>query len=128
MVITPVIIASWILCVTAVYLWKSRLLKRTWQEPYFADTPVLIAELTHAGLAAARAWGRKGGRPRKMDRSTLMMAMTALADTNSNATDVVKKLGITTTTLIYVNGDGSVKAAGQVILNQNSDEPIKSPK
>ena len=54
-----------------------------------------------------------------------MMAMTVLADTNSNATNVVKKLGITTSTLyIYVNGDGSVKAEG----NQNSDEPIRSLK
>lgn len=82
----------------------------------------LIVERTQAGLAAARARGRKGGRPRKMDRSTLKMAMTALADTNSNATDVAKRLGITTTTLyMYVNGDGSVKAAGQAILNQNSE-------
>ena len=84
----------------------------------------LIAERTHAGLAAARARGRKGGRPRKVDRSTLMMAMSALADANSNATDVAKRLGITTTTLyMYVNGDGdgSVKAAGQAILNQNSE-------
>jgi len=54
-----------------------------------------------------------------MDRSTLKMAMTALADANSNATDVAKRLGITTTTLyMYVNGDGSVKAAGQAILKQ----------
>ncbi|TAL43754.1 MAG: recombinase family protein [Methylovulum sp.] len=82
----------------------------------------LIVERTQAGLAAARARGRKGGRPRKMDRPTLKMAMTALADTNSNATDVAKRLGITTTTLyMYVNGDGSVKAAGQAILDQNSD-------
>ena len=51
-----------------------------------------------------------------------MMAMSALADANSNATDVAKRLGITTTTLyMYVNGDGSVKAAGQVILNQNRE-------
>ena len=82
----------------------------------------LIVERTQAGLAAARARGRKGGRPRKMDRPTLKMAMTALADTNSNATDVAKRLGITTTTLyMYVNGDGSVKATGQAILNQNSE-------
>jgi DNA invertase Pin-like site-specific DNA recombinase len=86
----------------------------------------LITERTHAGLAAARARGRKGGRPRKMDRSTLMMAMTALADPKSNAGDVAKRLGITTTTLYaYVNGDGSMKAAGQAVLNKNSDEPIK---
>ena len=82
----------------------------------------LIVERTQAGLAAARARGRKGGRPRKMDQSTLKMAMTALADANSNATDVAKRLGITTTTLyMYVNGDGSVKAAGQAILSQNRE-------
>lgn len=77
----------------------------------------LIAERTRAGLAAARARGRKGGRPRKMDRPTLMMAMSALSDPNSNASDVAKRLGITTTTLyMYVNGDGSLKEAGQSIM------------
>ena len=41
----------------------------------------LIAERTRAGLAAARARGRMGGRPRKMDRKkTLRLAMTAMAD------------------------------------------------
>jgi DNA invertase Pin-like site-specific DNA recombinase len=77
----------------------------------------LIAERTQAGLAAARARGRKGGRPRKMDKSTLMMAMSALADPKANATEVAKRLGITTTTLyMYVNGDGSLKEAGQTII------------
>ncbi len=77
----------------------------------------LIAERTRAGLAAARARGRKGGRPRKMDRSTLMMAMSALSDPKANASDVAKRLGITTTTLyMYVNGDGSLKEAGQSIM------------
>lgn len=37
-----IIFALWILCLTTIYLWKSQLLKRTWQEPYFADTPILI--------------------------------------------------------------------------------------
>ena len=37
-----IIFASWILCLTAVYLWKKSLLKSTWREPYFADTPILI--------------------------------------------------------------------------------------
>jgi len=77
----------------------------------------LIAERTRAGLAAARARGRKGGRPRKMDRPTLMMAMSALSDPKANASDVAKRLGITTTTLyMYVNGDGSLKEAGQSII------------
>ena len=79
----------------------------------------LIAERTHAGLAAARARGRKGGRPRKMDRSTLIMAMNAMVDPKVNATQVAQRLGTTTTTLYaYVNGDGSVKQAGKSILMQ----------
>jgi DNA invertase Pin-like site-specific DNA recombinase len=78
----------------------------------------LIAERTHAGLAAARARGRQGGRPRKMDRATLKMAMTAMADPKANAAEVARRLGITTTTLYaYVNGDGSVKEAGQAVLD-----------
>jgi DNA invertase Pin-like site-specific DNA recombinase len=81
----------------------------------------LIAERTHAGLAAARARGRKGGRPRKMDRSTLLMAMSAMTDIKANANDIAKRLGITTTTLYaYVNGDGSVKEAGQAIISHSS--------
>ena len=78
----------------------------------------LIAEHTRAGLSAARARGRKGGRPRKITRTTLQMAMTAMADPKSVAADVAKKLGITTTTLYsYVNGDGSPKAIGQALLD-----------
>ncbi len=78
----------------------------------------LIIERTRAGLAAARARGRKGGRPRKMTRTTLKMAMTAMSDPKSVAADVAKKLGITTTTLYtYVNGDGSPKAPGQALLD-----------
>lgn len=79
----------------------------------------LIAERTHAGLASARARGRQGGRPRKMDPSTLAMAMTALADPKAHAGNVAKRLGITTTTLyMYVNGDGTPKEAGQKLLNK----------
>ncbi len=78
----------------------------------------LIIERTRAGLAAARARGRKGGRPRKVTRTTLKMAMSAMSDPKSIAADVAKKLGITTTTLYtYVNGDGSPKAPGQALLD-----------
>lgn len=78
----------------------------------------LIRERTQAGLTAARARGRVGGRPRKMTVPTLQMAMTALADPRSAAKEVAQRLGITTTTLYtYVNGDGSPKALGQHLLN-----------
>ncbi|AUR01364.1 recombinase family protein [Phaeobacter inhibens] len=81
----------------------------------------LIAERTRAGLAAARARGRKGGRPRKMDVTMLRMAMKAMADRATNASDLAKRLGITTTTLYeYVNGDGTAKAPGQKLLDGNS--------
>lgn len=79
----------------------------------------LIAERTRAGLAAARARGRLGGRPRKMDRATLRVAMAAMADPKAKAAEVARRLGITTTTLYaYVNGDGTVKQAGQALLDR----------
>lgn len=78
----------------------------------------LIAERTRAGLAAARARGRLGGRPRKMDISTLRMAMAAMSDPKSIAFEVAKKLNITTATLYsYVNSDGSLKEAGFNLIN-----------
>ena len=80
----------------------------------------LISERTRAGLLAARARGRKGGRPRKMDITTLQMAMNAMSDPNACAKEVAEKLGITTATLYsYVNGDGSLKEAGQSLMNKS---------
>lgn len=78
----------------------------------------LIAERTKAGLQAARARGRMGGRPRKMDKTTLHMAMTAMSAPKACAKEVAQKLGMTTATLYtYINGDGSVKEAGQRLLD-----------
>ena len=59
----------------------------------------LIRERTKAGLTAARARGRVGGRQRKMTATTLKMAMTALADPGSSPKEVARRLSITTTTL-----------------------------
>ncbi len=62
-----------------------------------------------------------GGRPRKMDQATLIMAMAAMSDPKANATEVAKRLGLTTTTLYaYVNGDGTPKAAGTAVLEGTS--------
>ena len=81
----------------------------------------LIVERTRAGLAAARARGCKGGRPRKMDKATLTMAIAAMSDHNSDhnsvAQEVAKRLGMTTITLyMYVNGDGTPKEVGTKLL------------
>src|SRR5215831_16573 len=81
----------------------------------------LIRERTKAGLTAARARGRVGGRPRKMTTTTLKMAMTAMADPGSRPKEVARRLGITTTTLYtYLNGDGSPKALGQALLRRGA--------
>jgi DNA invertase Pin-like site-specific DNA recombinase len=78
----------------------------------------LIRERTQAGLRAARARGRHGGRPRKMTATTLKMAMAAMAESGSQAKEVACRLRITTSTLYaYVNGDGSPKALGQRLLD-----------
>ncbi len=83
----------------------------------------LIRERTKAGLAAARARGRLGGRPRKMTIETLKMAMAAMSDPKTKASEVANRLGITTTTLYaYVNGDGSVKDPGQRLLDGSIDK------
>ena len=83
----------------------------------------LIAERTRAGLAAARARGRLGGRPRKMDRAMLRTAMNAMASRETNAQDLARRLGITTTTLyMYVNGDGTPKEPGQKLLERETAE------
>ena len=78
----------------------------------------LIIERTKAGLMAARARGRMGGRPRKMDKATLSMAMAAMSDRSSIAKDVAKRLGLTTATLYaYVNGDGTLKKSGEELID-----------
>jgi DNA invertase Pin-like site-specific DNA recombinase len=83
----------------------------------------LIVERTRAGLAAARARGRKGGRPRKMTPSKIRMAMAAMSDPKAKAHLVAEELGITTTTLYdYVNGDGGPKKAAQDVLNTSTED------
>ena len=86
----------------------------------FAALAELIRKRTKAGLAAARARGRLGNRPRKMTAETLSMAMAAMADPNSKSSEVAKRLDITTTTLYaYENGDGSLKEPGPRLLDKS---------
>ena len=67
----------------------------------------LIHERTMAGLAAARARGRAGGRPRIMTRQKLKAAMALMADRDNAARDVAAELGISVSTLYaYVDAKG----------------------
>lgn len=55
-------------------------------------------EQTRAGLAAAAANGRKGGRPRKVDDAHAAKALT-MRDKGVAATDIAKMLGVSRATV-----------------------------
>ena len=59
----------------------------------------LIRERTRAGLAAARARGRKGGRPPKLSPEKLRMAKKLLNDPESTVSEVARTLGVHRSTL-----------------------------
>lgn len=59
----------------------------------------LIQERTKAGLAAARARGRKGGRPRKLDTAQIRKAKAMLQDPTISKTEVAKHFNVTRATL-----------------------------
>ena len=59
----------------------------------------LIRERTIAGLAAARARGRKGGRPPKLSAEKLRVAQRLLNDPESTVSEVARTLGVHRSTL-----------------------------
>lgn len=59
----------------------------------------VIRDRTKAGLNAARACGRLGGRPRKLDKSKIVMAKALLADNNNAIKEICKTLNISKSTL-----------------------------
>jgi DNA invertase Pin-like site-specific DNA recombinase len=60
----------------------------------------LIRERTHAGLAAARARGRRGGRPKKLtDPKQLALARSLYASGQTDVATICRTLGISRATL-----------------------------
>ncbi len=59
----------------------------------------LIRERTQAGLRAARARGRNGGRPAKMDAWKITTARTLLDKPNASVTEVCDTLHVSRATL-----------------------------
>ncbi|WP_374451858.1 recombinase family protein [Phenylobacterium sp.] len=59
----------------------------------------LIRERTKAGLEAARARGRQGGRPRKLTARQVSHAAKLLADPETTGSDVAQTLGVARSTL-----------------------------
>jgi DNA invertase Pin-like site-specific DNA recombinase len=64
-----------------------------------------MIERTRAGLAAAAANGRKGGRPRKVDDADAAKAR-QLRDKGITATDIAKMLGVSRATVYRYLSDG----------------------
>ena len=79
----------------------------------------LIVERTKAGLAAARARGRHGGRPYKMTAAKLRLAQAAMADQETNVGDLCRELGITRQTLYrHVGPEGELREDGGRLLGR----------
>jgi DNA invertase Pin-like site-specific DNA recombinase len=80
----------------------------------------LIVERTKAGLAAARARGRSGGRPYKMTADKLELAMGAMGRPKTRVRELCKVLGITRQTLYrHVAPDGSLRKDGKKVMDDN---------
>jgi len=78
----------------------------------------LIRERTLAGLDAARARGRKGGRKFALTKAQVRLAQAAMGKSETTVTELCKELGITRPTLYrYIAPDGSLREYGKRVLN-----------
>ena len=62
----------------------------------------LIQERTKAGVEAARARGRKGGRPQKLNDREKAMVRTLMADPKNSVQDIAKQFGVSRSMLYRV--------------------------
>ena len=79
----------------------------------------LIRERTMAGISAARARGRRGGRPYKMTPAKLRLAQAAMANRDTNVSELCKELGVTRQTLYrLVDPNGLLRPDGAQLLER----------
>jgi len=77
----------------------------------------LIRERTRAGLQAARARGRKGGRKFALTKAQGRMAQAAMANRDTSVSELCKELGIRPVTLYrYVDPKGNLRDHGKQVL------------
>ena len=77
----------------------------------------LIRERTLAGLAAARARGRNGGRKFLLTKSQVRLAQAAMKNRDTKVSELCKELGIKQPTLYrYVSPAGELRPHGQKLL------------
>jgi len=76
----------------------------------------LIRERTVAGLQAARARGRKGGKF-ALSKSQVRMAQAAMANRDTSVSELCKELGVRPVTLYrYVDPNGNLRDYGKRVL------------
>lgn len=77
----------------------------------------LIRERTVAGLAAARARGRKGGRRFALTKAQVRLAQAAMTQRDTSVSDLCAELGIKRVTLYrYVGPSGELRDYGKRVL------------
>ena len=77
----------------------------------------LIRERTRAGLEAARARGRKGGRRFSLTKAQVRLAQAAMGQTGTKVGELCSELGITRVTLYrYVGPGGELREHGRRVL------------
>jgi len=79
----------------------------------------LIRERTRAGLIAARARGRVGGRPYAITKNKLLVAAGAMKSGSTSIKELCEELGISKPTLYrYVSPEGEIRKAGEHLLKK----------
>jgi DNA invertase Pin-like site-specific DNA recombinase len=78
----------------------------------------LISERTVAGLASARARGRKGGRPFKMTPAKVRLAAASMGKADTVVADLCTELGVSRQTLYrHVSPTGELRPDGRRLLD-----------
>ena len=86
----------------------------------------LIIERTRAGLQAARARGRHGGRPFKMTSAKLRLAQAAMGQPETKVGELCTELGITRQTLYrHVDPKGALRTDGEKLLARRSGMQVR---
>ena len=77
----------------------------------------LIRERTMAGLEAARARGRKGGRKFALSKAQVRLAQAAMAKRDTSVSELCRELGVKPVTHYrYVGPRGELRAQGEKVL------------
>src|SRR5271157_197743 len=86
----------------------------------------LIIERTKAGMAAARARGRSGGRPYKMTAAKLRLAVASMGQKETKVGDLCAELGITRQTLYrHVDPKGNPRPDGEKLLHRRKSAIVE---